>query len=85
MMQMFNSFSQNSAFFPWVMPFMGLLLPLVFLDVTLKGWGMWRAARMSKNIWFIALLLVNSLGILPAIFLLLTKEEYERTMGTMKK
>lgn len=83
MMQMFHSFS-SSAFNPWMSygaPFMGLLIPLVLLDLGLKGWGMWRAARMGKNVWFVALLVVNSLGILPAIFLLLTKDEYAKKIG----
>jgi len=57
-------------------PFLLILIALALLDVGLKGWGMWRAAKMNKNIWFIALLVVNSLGILPTIFLLLTKDEY---------
>jgi hypothetical protein len=87
MMNMFDSFAQNGVLVPWhqIMPFVGLLLPLILLDIGLKAWGMWRAARMGKNIWFIALLLVNSLGILPAVFLLLTKEEYDQTVGKMKK
>lgn len=71
----------NDAYVPWMthaVSYMVLLIPLVLLDVGLKGWAMWRAARMEKNIWFIALLIVNSLGILPAIFLLLTKEEYAK-------
>lgn len=66
---------------PWMYhfaPFMLVLIPLVLLDVGLKGWGMWRAAKMNKNIWFVALLIVNSLGILPTIFLMLTKDEYAK-------
>lgn len=61
-----------------VWPFIWILVPLIFLDVALKGWGMWRAARMGKTIWFIVLFFVNSLGILPAIFLLFTDEEYTK-------
>ncbi len=60
------------------LPFIGMLLPLVLLDIGLKAWGMWRAARMGKLVWFVALFFVNSLGILPGVFLLLTKEEYEK-------
>jgi len=60
----------------------GVLILLALVDLGLKGWGMWRAARMGKSYWFIALLIVNSMGILPTIFLLLTNEEY--TKGTKK-
>jgi len=59
-------------------PLLGIIIVLALFDAAMKGWGMWRAARMSKNIWFIALLIVNSLGILPIIFLLVTKKEYAK-------
>ena len=59
-------------------PVFGILFLLVILDVVLKAYALWRAARMEKLPWFIALLLVNSAGILPAIFLLLTKDEYDK-------
>lgn len=58
-------------------PFAIILFVLVILEVALKGLGLWRAARMSKTGWFVALLLINTAGILPFIFLLLTKNEYE--------
>ena len=58
-------------------PFAIFMFILVVLEVALKGLGLWRAARMSKTGWFVALLLINTAGILPFIFLLLTKNEYE--------
>ncbi len=57
---------------------MGVFLVLAIVDLVLKGWALWRAARMSKQWWFIALLIVNSVGILPVIFLLMTNTEYAR-------
>lgn len=59
---------------------MGGMFLLVLLDTGLKGWAMWRAARMEKKSWFIALLIINSMGILPLIFLLMTREEYGEKM-----
>ena len=53
----------------------GLLIPFMILDVVLKGFALWRSARKGQNVWFIALLIVNSLGILPAFYLLTNKEE----------
>lgn len=46
------------------------ILPLVALDIILKGITLWRAARNSRKGWFVALLIVNSAGILPIIYLL---------------
>lgn len=48
--------------------------PLVILDLVLKGFAMWRAAKNGQQVWFVALLIVNSMGILPAIYLLLNRE-----------
>jgi len=52
----------------------GWLLPLALLDLCLRGFALWRSARNKQNVWFIFLLLVNSAGILPAIYLLTHKE-----------
>jgi len=39
-------------------------------DVVWKGIALWRAARNGHQIWFIFLLIVNSVGILPIIYIL---------------
>lgn len=52
----------------------GLLIPLAVADLVLKGFALWKAARKEQNIWFIVLLVVNSLGILPLIYLFLVKD-----------
>lgn len=55
-----------------------LIGPLVILDLVLKGFALWRAARRGQQIWFVALLVVNSAGILPAIYLFLNREAPEK-------
>jgi hypothetical protein len=47
-----------------------ILVILLLLDLVLKGFALWRAGRNNQLYWFIALLVVNSAGILPAIYLL---------------
>jgi len=57
--------------------FFGLLsanyLPLIYLAMiwTLiwKGVALWRAARNNHHGWFIALLLINTLGILEILYI----------------
>lgn len=80
MMDFLETFAQtgNPVWMSQLVPFAVLLIPLAIADLALKGWAMWRAAKMNMKIWFIALLLVNSLGIVPAIFLLVTKDEYAK-------
>ena len=53
---------------------MGLIVPLGILDIVLKGFALWRSAQRKQKVWFVCLLLVNSLGILPAIYLLLSQK-----------
>lgn len=52
----------------------GFLLPLVVLDLILKGFALYRSARKGQQWWFVALLIVNSAGILPLIYLLLYRK-----------
>ncbi len=48
-----------------------ILLPIILLvDLCLRGLALWKASQAKRTYWFIALLVVNSLGILPALYLL---------------
>lgn len=47
---------------------------LVALDLILKGISLYKSARKDQRVWFVALLVVNSLGILPIIYLLANKD-----------
>lgn len=55
------------AVLPW-------LLPLTILDLVLRGFALWKSAKAGQNVWFIFLLVINSVGILPAIYLLTHRE-----------
>ena len=37
--------------------------------IPIKGWALWRAARREEKGWFIALLIVNTAGILELIYI----------------
>ena len=50
------------------MVIMGLIALTVF-DLVLKGVALWSASKNHQRNWFIALFLVNSVGILPLIYL----------------
>lgn len=47
-----------------------MLVLLVLADVILRGMGMWRAARKGQQWWFVAMLVINSVGILPVVYML---------------
>lgn len=43
-----------------------------------KGLALWKSARKNQGYWFIALLVVNSVGLLPIIYLLISKRTNKR-------
>ena len=52
--------------FPLVMSF---VLLAVLWNLVCKGLALWRAAKRGDTWWFIAILLVNTLGILEIMYL----------------
>jgi len=49
--------------------FSGIILLIIF-DLIFRGMALWRSAKHSQKWWFIALLVINSVAILPIIYLL---------------
>ncbi len=49
---------------------MVLILAVTIFDTILKAIGMWKAARRSQTGWFVCILIFNTVGILPIIYLL---------------
>ena len=58
--------------FSGIMPFLFLFM---IIDLVLRGLALWKSAKKNQNIWFIALLVVNSMGILPLIYLLINRDQ----------
>jgi len=48
-------------------PFMVLIL---IVDIILRGVALWKSAQNKQKYWFVALLVVNTAGILPVIYLI---------------
>ncbi|MEP7167252.1 MAG: DUF5652 family protein [Candidatus Woesebacteria bacterium] len=51
------------------------IILFALLEFAFKGFALWRAAQRKEKWWFIALFVINSLGILPGIYLLSHPEE----------
>lgn len=49
--------------------FLGLIL-VMFWDLVWKGIAMWKCGRNNQLAWFIVVLIFNTAGILPIIYLL---------------
>ena len=50
----------------WALP---ILFVLAIWELVWKAWGMWQAARNNQSGWYIAILLLNTLGILPILYI----------------
>ncbi len=53
--------------------FMFVIVCLLIVGTILKGFALWKAGKNKQSGWFIALFVINSLGILPLIYLLYFK------------
>lgn len=62
----------------------GLMVPFVLLDLILRGYALWKSAKKEQGFWFIALLLINSMGILPIVYLLLNRDQKPVTQKTKR-
>jgi len=52
------------------------LMALAIVEVILKGFAMWRAAQLKQLIWFVAILIFNTAGVLPIVYLIISKKKY---------
>ena len=51
-------------------PWIGIIVAvLVIWTIPWKGWALWKAARQGSKVWFIVLLLLNTLGILEIFYI----------------
>jgi len=70
---MYNNFFSNmwsqqqfSFMHGWWMPW---LFVAVVWSLVWKGLALWKAARRGENVWFVALLVINTFGILEILYL----------------
>lgn len=46
-----------------------LLVAITIWSIPWKGFALWKSARRGEAIWFIALLIINTIGILDILYL----------------
>jgi hypothetical protein len=54
-----------------------IIFLMVAWTLVWKGLALWRAASLQHKRWFVALLIINSLGILEIIYLFFVAKKYE--------
>lgn len=73
-----NEFILNILFFLQTHSYILVLIGI--WDLTWKGLALWKASQNHQRNWFIALLIVNSVGILPICYL-----KFFQTKSKIKK
>lgn len=56
----------------WIIP---VIIVLALFDAAMKAIAMWKAARNNHLAWFICIVIFNTLGILPIVYLILNKKK----------
>jgi len=56
----------------WILP---LIIIIEVFDLVFRGIALWRSAQNKHTAWFVLLLIINSVGILPIIYLILNPKK----------
>ncbi len=64
----------------------GMILVFIFaiLVVILKGYSLWYAAKRDEKWWFIAILVVNTMGILELVYLIFFVQKWPKIYSKKK-
>ena len=58
----------------WILP---LVVILFLWEVVLKLLAMWKAAQRKELLWFVLIAIFNTVGVLPLLYLILSKDTKE--------
>jgi len=62
--------SANMPFPPWLLMFIPVIIALAIWDAVWKLIALWKSARNDQLAWFICLAIINTIGILPIVYIL---------------
>ncbi len=60
---------------------LAVIIALTAIDLLWKGAALWKAATMHDTVWFIVLLVINSAGILPLMYLWVNSANEIKTLN----
>ncbi|MEW5805159.1 MAG: DUF5652 family protein [Patescibacteria group bacterium] len=69
-----NFINQLNNLIYWVYQNPWLMFLITVWVLVWKGWALWRSARKSQKYWFVALLVINTLGVLEILYLFVFSE-----------
>jgi len=59
-----------------------ILILIILWTIPWKGWALWKSARLNDKGWFIALLVINTLGMLEILYLFVISKKKELVEST---
>ncbi|MFH1972971.1 MAG: DUF5652 family protein [archaeon] len=62
----------------------GLLIVLSLWELVWKGIALWKCGRHNQLTWFILILILNTVGILPIVYLLFFQKKDKRVLSGIK-
>jgi hypothetical protein len=65
----------NNLFGAATQQYQWLIILLMLWELTWKAIALWKAARNNHLAWFICLLIFNTIGILPIVYILLKRKK----------
>jgi len=65
-----NTWSLSPAAFIGLSIISGIFIIWFIVSIILKGYALWTAAKRNEKWWFIALLVINTMGILELVYLI---------------
>jgi len=65
--------------------FLFLIIILMIWEAIWKAIALWKAGRNNQPVWFVFLLLLNTAGILPILFLAFFQKRKVRKIDVKKK
>jgi len=68
------------AFYQQPFYFLFLLILLSVWELVWKGFGLWYSAQYKQKGWFMVMLLLNTAGLLPIVYLIWFKPKQKREL-----
>lgn len=65
----------NNLFGAATQQYQWLIILLMLWELTWKAIALWKAARNNHLAWFVCLLIFNTIGILPIVYILLKRKK----------
>ena len=62
-----------------------LFTVIILWSLVWKGFALWKSARKNSKVWFIFLLILNTVGILPILYIFVFSEMNKKPTKKTKK